>query len=274
MNNLRKTMNVDKDYKLSVGLSDLERMTMLGEIYMPYCSEFLMRNGLKQGLNVADIGCGPGNTSLWLSNQVGATGKVLAIDNSDAQLAILEKKILDYTISNIMTLNHDIYQIEQIKERFDLIFYRFLFVHLVEPLKIIEKLHKLLNPGGHLILAELDNATWFSYPLHSALQHDTKLLCAVGNKKGSDFSIGPKLYGYLHQNKFSSIQVEIEQPVLVGKYRNYLMMKSVAWDTTYVDLNLSSKSESENRIKQLQELGNNQDYLLAGAKMYLVAGKK
>jgi ubiquinone/menaquinone biosynthesis C-methylase UbiE len=79
-------MTRDRDYALSVGISDLERMTMLGEIYMPYCAEFLIENGLKQGLNIADIGCGPGNTSLWLSQQVGMTGKVLAIDNSDAQL--------------------------------------------------------------------------------------------------------------------------------------------------------------------------------------------
>ncbi len=87
-------MTRDRDYALSVGISDLERMTMLGEIYMPYCAEFLIENGLKQGLNIADIGCGPGNTSSWLSQQVGMTGKVLAIDNSDGQLNVLRKKIL------------------------------------------------------------------------------------------------------------------------------------------------------------------------------------
>ncbi len=134
--------------------------------------------------------------------------------------------------------------------------------------------HRASHPGGYLILAELDNSTWFSYPLHLALQQDTKLLCEVGNIKESDFSIGLKLYGYLRKNKFDSIHVKIEQPILVDKYRNYLMIKSSAWDTTYIDLNLTSKSESENRINQLQELGNNQDYLLAGAKMYLVAGQK
>jgi hypothetical protein len=35
-------MATDKEYALSVGMSDLERMTMLGEIYMPYCAEFLI----------------------------------------------------------------------------------------------------------------------------------------------------------------------------------------------------------------------------------------
>ena len=267
-------MTTDKDYGLSVGMSDLDRMTMLGEIYMPYCAEFLIENGLQQSLNIADIGCGPGNTSLSLSQQVGKTGKVFAIDNSEAQLSILRKKILDNNVSNLTTVNHDIYQIEQINERFDLIFCRFLFVHLVEPLKIIEKLYTLLNPGGYLIIAELDNSTWFSYPHHSALQLDTQLLCEVGNKKGSDFSIGPKLYGYLRQNKFNSIGVKIEQPILIEHYRNYLMLKSNAWDATYLDLKLTSKSASKKRIKELQDLASNQDYLLAGAKMYLVAGKK
>ena len=37
-------MTRDRDYALSVGISDLERMTMLGEIYMPYCAEFLIEN--------------------------------------------------------------------------------------------------------------------------------------------------------------------------------------------------------------------------------------
>jgi len=267
-------MSKDKNYALPVGMSDLDRMTMLSEIYMPYCAKFLIENGLKPGLNIADIGCGPGNTSLWLSQQVGATGKVLAIDNSDLQLNILEKKIVDNNISNIRILNHDIYQIEQVKEHFDLIFCRFLFVHLMEPLEIIEKLYNLLNPGGYLILAELDNSTWFSYPLHSALQKDTELLCEVGKKKGSDFTIGPKLYGYVRQNKFNCISVKIEQPILVDQYRNYLMIKSIAWNATYLNLKLTSKAESEKRISQLQVLGNNQEYLLAGAKMYLVAGKK
>lgn len=272
---LRNIMITPKtNYALSVGMSDLGRMTMLGEIYMPYCEKFLIENGLKDGLNIADIGCGPGNTSLWLSRQVGKPGKILAIDNSDEQLSILENKILDNNIFNIKTLKHDIYQIDQLKEQFDLIFCRFLFVHLRDPLKIIAKLYSLLKPDGQLILAELDNSTWFSYPPHHALQQDTQLLLEVGNKKRSDFSIGPKLYGYLRQSDFHSVNVKIEQPVLEDKYRNYLMIKSMAWDPTYLDLKLTTKLDSENRIRQLQELGGNQDYLLVGAKMYLVSGKK
>lgn len=267
-------MTRDKDYVLPTGMNDLQRMTILGEIYMPYCADFLLKNGLRQGLSIADIGCGPGNTALWLAQQTGTNGSVMAIDNSAAQLEILEKRIKDNSLGNIKTLNHDIYKIEELKERFDLIFCRFLLMHLREPLKIIASLQTLLKPGGHLVLAELDNATWYSFPPHPALQEDTRLLCETGHQKGYNFCIGPGLYGYLRQSRFQDVKVQIQQPVLTKKHRQYIVMKSIAWNTIYNDLQLPLQLPADDRIRQLQALEKNTDYLLAGAKMFLVAGKK
>src|SRR3990167_10994470 len=112
------------NYSLPVGESDLERMTMLGSIYDPFCYDFLFENGLKSGLKIADVGCGPGNTTLWLAEQVGITGKIIGIDNNDEQLSILKKKISEKNIVNISTYKTDIYEIDQIKESFDIIFCR------------------------------------------------------------------------------------------------------------------------------------------------------
>jgi len=264
----------DKEkYSLSVGESDLERMTMLGEIYMPYCADFLFENGLAPGLQVADIGCGPGNVSLWLAEQVATTGKVVSIDNSDEQLAILNKRILENEVCNISTYKTDIYEIDQIKECFDLIFCRFLFIHLSHPLLAIQKLKKLLKPGGYLIIAELDNSTWFSYPESKALLNDTALLCKVGIQKGADFCIGPKLFGYLRQENFNSINVKIAQPVLLDIHRDYLILKCKAWANTYLEYNLISSVDLESMIEGLYDITNNSEYLLAGAKMYLTCGK-
>lgn len=91
-------------YALAVGGSDLKRMTLLGEIYMPYCQEFLINNGLAPGMNVADVGCGPGNVTLWLAQQVGTKGKVTGIDNSSEQLAILNERISTHSCTLHMDL--------------------------------------------------------------------------------------------------------------------------------------------------------------------------
>ena len=265
---------LDKEkYSLSVGESDLKRMTMIGEIYMPYCEDFLFENGLAPGLQVADIGCGPGNVSLWLAEKVGEAGKVVSIDNSDEQLAILNKRILENEVCNISTYKTDIYEIDKIKERFDLIFCRFLFIHLSHPLLAMQKLKNLLKPGGSLIIAELDNSTWFSYPESVALMNDTALLCKVGIKKEADFCIGPKLFGYFRQANFNTINVKIAQPVLLDKQREYLILKCKAWANTYLEYNLIYTVDLERMIEGLYDIINDRDYLLAGAKMYLTCGK-
>ncbi|OGV28479.1 MAG: hypothetical protein A3E88_05065 [Legionellales bacterium RIFCSPHIGHO2_12_FULL_35_11] len=267
-------MKRSNQYSLPVGKSDLERMTMLGSIYNPFCYNFLLKSGLKPGLKVADIGCGPGNVTLWLSEQVGSTGKIIGVDHSGEQLELLNKIILEKEIHNVSTYKIDIYNIDQIQESFDIIFCRFLFIHLSQPLVAIQKLHSLLKPGGCLIMAELDNSTWFSYPEHDALLKDTKLLCEVGEKKGMDFCIGPKLYGYLRKEVFADISVQIAQPILSGKDRQYVLLKSQTWANVYLEHELISKINIQNMLTHLAELVHNDDYLMAGAKMYLACGKK
>ncbi len=261
-------------YSLSVGENDLARMTLLNDIYMSYCIDFLFENGLKQGLSIADVGCGPGNVSLWLAEQVGETGKVVAIDNSDEQLNVLNKRIAEKQFKHISTYQCDIYEIDQLNEKFDIIFCRFLFIHLSQPLIAIKKLYELLKPGGCLILGELDNSTWSSYPVNEALEQDRNLLCTVGLKKGADFCIGPKLYGYLRQANFNIMNVKIAQPVLFGKHRDYIFLKCKAWAQAYFEFGLISSDALEERIKHLYDLAHDDNYLIEAAKMYFLCGRK
>ena len=210
---------------------------------------------------------------MWLAEQVGATGKVIGIDNSDEQLAILNKKISEKNIANISSYKADVYEIDQIKESFDIIFCRFLFIHLSHPLTAIKKLKSLLKPGGSLVIAELDNSTWFSYPEHEALRKDTELLCATGIKKEMDFCIGPKLYSYLRKENFNFVNLKIAQPILFGNNRNYLLLKNKAWAKSYFEYGFASKTDLNIMTTRLKELIHNDEYLIGGAKMYLASGK-
>jgi ubiquinone/menaquinone biosynthesis C-methylase UbiE len=268
------TSNEKEKYALAVGLSDLERMTMIGNIYMPYCTDFLFLNGLKGGQTIADIGCGPGNVSLWLAEQVDQTGHVVGIDNSEEQLAIVNQRISEKNLRNISTYKTDIYEVDQMDTRFDIVFCRFVLMHLAHPLKAIQKLKSILKPGGHLILVENDNSTWFSYPENDSLKQDSELLCKVGTAKKADFCIGPKLYGYLRQENFKVVDVKIAQPVLLDNNREYLILKNKAWTKAYLEQGLISQAALQNVATALHTLVNNQDYLLAGAKVYLVCGRK
>lgn len=262
-------------YALDVGRSDFQRMTLLGNIYMEHNTRFILNCGLSKGLHVADVGCGPGNMSLWLAEKLGEAGTVTAIDNSEEQLIILREQLVKHKTSNVSCKKLDIYDLSsQFDQQFDLVYCRFLMVHLQDPLKAITELKKILKPKGRLIISELDNATWYSYPASEALQKDINLLCETGKLRAIDLEIGKKLYSFFGKNHFSNIKVDIAQPVLNARDREYLIAKIQSWGKKYLEHNLVTKEELEDLLDNIKDLVSNEEYLLAGARMFQVVGTK
>ena len=85
-------MPKDSNYILSVGEKFKERLLRLNAISNPYSFAFLLRHGLKRGDHVIDVGCGIGELTCWLAEQVGPKGKVVAIDISKEQLTLAKQR--------------------------------------------------------------------------------------------------------------------------------------------------------------------------------------
>lgn len=265
-------MNHNK-YALDVGHTDLQRMTLLGNIYKSHNIQFILNSGLTRGMHVADIGCGPGNMSLWFAEYIGADGRVMAIDNSDEQLNILRDQLTKHNISNIIPKNLDVYELsDQLGQQFDMVYCRFTMVHFHEPLKAIEQLRKILKPKGCLIIAELDNSTWYSYPASDDLQKDVNLLCETGRLRGINMELGKELYSYFRKLNFNNIKVDIAQPVLEKEQRKYMVSKAQAWGKRYIEHQLITAGELKDLIDNIERIVLDEDYLLAGARMFQVSG--
>ncbi|WP_265277670.1 class I SAM-dependent methyltransferase [Nostoc sp. KVJ3] len=71
-------MKQDDRYTLATGELGAHRLSILNTIHKPYTEFLLQRFGLEPGMVVADIGCGTGNVSNWLAQQVGYSGWVFA----------------------------------------------------------------------------------------------------------------------------------------------------------------------------------------------------
>lgn len=262
-----------ENYVLDVGDNDLKRMSLLSSIYLPFNIKFINKQGSLTGLKVADIGCGPGDISLWLADQVGETGKVTAIDNNQEQLNILSQRLATQQRNNIGIQHANIYDLSQMGMQFDLIFCRFLFVHLQHPIDALQQLHSALTSNGKIIIAELDNDSWSSIPTNSALQKDTSLLCQTGKLRGVDLKIGSKLVDFFQQFNFSSIINESYQPILeTPLQREYLFLKLKAWGKVYLQYNLITASELEELFIDIKKLVSDTSIQICAAKMYQVCG--
>ncbi len=266
-------MNAGK-YVLDVGEIDLHRMTLLGDIYKPYTTLFIEHNGLRSGMHVADVGCGPGNMSLWFADQVGTSGSVTAIDSSSEQLNILKSRLQSKNITHVLPKKLDVYELSKhFNQQFDVVYCRFFLIHLQDPVKAIHQLKKILKPNGRLIIAELDNYTWYSYPENSYLQRDIDLLCQLAKRRGIDLSIGKKLYAHFKALQLNDININIAQPVLTEKeHREYMIFKIQTWGKKYLEHQLINQNEFEELLNNFRALALNEDYLLLGARMFQIAG--
>src|SRR5262245_46453950 len=77
---------VGDDYVLATGDEGAERLHLLDAVYGASSRAAVTAAGLDSGWRVADVGCGVGDISCWLAEQVGPHGGVIAIDVGADQL--------------------------------------------------------------------------------------------------------------------------------------------------------------------------------------------
>lgn len=128
--------------------SELERLQLLESIFDPHTIDLLKKTGGFAGKHCLEVGAGAGSIMRWLSDEVGAEGQVTAVDLND--------RFLKDNTANVEVMIGDIQEMKLPAQSFDLIHVRYVLIHIPEGCYLIEKLWKLLKPGGHLVIEEPD----------------------------------------------------------------------------------------------------------------------
>ena len=95
-------------YVLRTGHDGEWRLNLLQEVYGPSTERLLIDIGLKPGMSVADIGCGPGIVTCFIGERVGPDGMALGVDNSAKQLNIAREKAQRKGLDNIRFLEANV----------------------------------------------------------------------------------------------------------------------------------------------------------------------
>src|SRR5258705_11960013 len=143
------------DYVLATGESAGYRLRLLKSIYGTGAHELVKRAGIKLGMRVADIGCGVGMVTQLLGEMVGPDGEVVGIDFSGAQIA-QARNLLPANVSNVSFVKASATSTNLPGESFDLVYCRFLLIHLTEPDMALREMYRLLKPNGILVCEDGD----------------------------------------------------------------------------------------------------------------------
>lgn len=126
-----------------------ERMERIAALTDPATFRYLEALGVSDGWRCAEVGVGAGSVARWLSDRVGKTGKVIAVDTNKRYLG-------DIAAPNIEVREQDIAQIPLEQGVYDLVHAKILLMHLPDRDRVLRQFVAALKPGGFLLVEEAD----------------------------------------------------------------------------------------------------------------------
>jgi 2-polyprenyl-3-methyl-5-hydroxy-6-metoxy-1,4-benzoquinol methylase len=164
--------------------------------------------GLKPGMRILDVGCGPGKTTYHLHQLAQLGGSAIGIDASESRARFARA---NYPEAGLEYLCRDFREPLQDLGSFDFIWVRFVLeYHRTHSFAIVQNLANLLKPGGILCLVDLDHNCLNHYGLPQRLERTIREVVGV-LEQVSDFDpfAGRKLYSYLYDVGLQEIDVKL-----------------------------------------------------------------
>ncbi len=268
-----KNNNKTKEtYVLGVGEKGQERLDILNKVYGPRSRQFLFTVDAEKAKKIASVGCGTGNMEIWLA-QTFEDAEVLAIDASEEQLKIGEERASQKGVKNVSFLLKDVYNFDYEKQ-FDLVYCRFLLIHLKDPISALRNLIRSVKPGGFLIIEEIQNNSMFVYPENTCFAEAVALVEKIGELQQVDYNLGCKLHTMLYENGMKDIVIESYQPVYAeGSEKTLFSLSIKEAASRYIEENITSPKELQRICQELDKINGDPKSIVGMTKVFQVRAR-
>jgi len=273
--NLVKRTAVKKDdsYPLATGTAAAHRLWVLHRIYGPGAQRVLVNAGIRPGMRVADIGCGVGMVTNMLSKLVGPKGEVVGVDASKEQVE-QARKLLRVDAANISFVVASALSTGLPADSFDLVYCRFLLIHLSDPQQALAEMRRILKPNGILVCEDGDLTSAGSQPA-SKLNIFADLFGRLGPVKGVDYTLGKHLFQMFIHAGFNKPEITFNQPVIArGEEKRLLELSVAEAKQSFVGADLITAEEIDRTIDEMRQLANDETVLALMPRMSQVWARK
>jgi ubiquinone/menaquinone biosynthesis C-methylase UbiE len=195
-----------------------ERQQLLATILEPPTRDVLARLPTLPSAHVLDIGCGQGHTTRLLA-KVLAPASCIGLDFDDALVAYAAARADNPKILSFR--QGDATHLPFADGAFDVVFCRFLLIHMTDAVRVIREMLRVAKPGGFVVAFEADFAYEIAYPPEPTLG----IINRIWQGMFQDPSAGRKLVSYFRAagvreiQSGAAIQLEHDASTLKRTYR-------------------------------------------------------
>jgi len=239
------------------------------ESYHRYKHKTFEEMHLVAGASVLEVGCGIGEDAISLAKLVGITGKVTAVDRSQAMLnqAIASTENLALPIEFVLA---DAQQLPFADHIFDAARVDRTLQHIDHPQLAIAEMARVVRPGGWVVAVEPD---WETFVVDSGQRALTRQLLNLWCDTFPSGWIGRQLFRYFRQAGLTELQVNPETIVLTQFDLADQILAFVQTARKAEACGIASQSAIQEWLNELQHFDQSQQFFCSFT-IFIVSGKK
>jgi ubiquinone/menaquinone biosynthesis C-methylase UbiE len=158
------------------------------------------------GSLVLEAGCGVGAQTVTLAAN-SPQANFVSVDISEESLAEARRRVQTLGLRNAVFQRADIFNLPFADTHFDHVFVCFVLEHLPNPEEALERLRRVLKPGGTMTVIEGDHGSAYFHPDSVHARRAIQCLIELQRRAGGDSLIGRRLYPLLVKAGFRNVSV-------------------------------------------------------------------
>ncbi|WP_274563852.1 class I SAM-dependent methyltransferase [Streptomyces spiramyceticus] len=160
---------------------------------------------LRPGLDVLDVGCGPGTITADLAALV-APGRVTAVDAADDVLDEAREVAAERGVDNVEFAVADVHALDFPDDSFDVVHAHQVLQHVGDPVRALREMRRVCRPGGIVAARDSDYAAMTWFPEVPGMDEWQQLYGRVARANGGEPDAGRRLLSWARSAGFTDVR--------------------------------------------------------------------
>jgi ubiquinone/menaquinone biosynthesis C-methylase UbiE len=207
---------------------EVQRLLLQGQLYNDYTEHALRLAGLRPGMRILDVGCGPGDVSFIAARLVGRTGSVLGVDAAPEMIDLARARASEQGLSAVHFKQAAIDAIT-LDEPVDAVIGRLILMHLPNPAAALRHLRAFVRPGGVIAFSENDITGARSIPDMPLFRQVTTGIARAFEAMGLSPQFGTTLHKVFADAGLGAPHLTLSTPIGTAAETNILAYAAEVW---------------------------------------------